>query len=1018
MYAPLRWVLELWLRYNPFFVYANRDPLLHQTEIVAKALITRPLRLFIADAIGLGKTVEAIRILRTVGNYRKLNYVLVTVPSTLVPQWVDELRRSGIRAEVLDRARLLQLGRQPAIPPGWYVGSIDTLKKEEYADVVRRVRWDAVVVDEAHRVGIPGQKPNQRWWFVKELVAEESGRDAILLLLSATPHRGKARDYLLRLSLLDPILLELTGVSSEIEKTFDKREFYSYTHNTVFFRRTKDDVNKVYEGREVFKPCLMHAVVVEPSPEQKEYIELVEHLALNYLNRYYEWYSSVAFEGEISLKGVISLLRAVLIKRALSSPESARHTFERIILRRSLLAKLVEEEGLTLDRAREELIKRYGKLIEEAEEYMSGDVSDVETELDAVFDELAELYAAFVDSEEVLRKLEALGGLTKKIEARDELDRKLETLKKIIELVVFSDREVENLPEEYRDLASGKIVIFTEFKDTVRYLERKLRGWLKERYGDDSILRVLTSENKHELEDIVEWLKKSKRAILVATDVGSEGLNLQYANVLVNFDIAWSPLRLEQRIGRVWRYGQERTVYVFNLFLAHRFEQKVSDVVYQKLYGMTQSVGKIDALLGERVYYSAIRSELLEKAVGEGVRLGGLIPLELDDKRRLTETTIINMIAEDAKMFVDYFLNALKKLVEQIKKKNVYPQPADRRSVEEFLQSLTGFRNYEEVWDAVKRLKDFLGVKWLETPRNPELALELIASRLRSQSEPRIYVYQSDSHDVVVLTVGEIAVCRDGGACETVYREPVAVLISGGAITGILRGSELLNRLLEVLRVSVPVDEVYGLDELLKSVGEVLKRRRAEVESVYQVRHLKKVVEHVGKLAEYERRRYALANSGNTEPYFFTKVHVRVESDYAYIFVPTSVLPSVRMLQSSEVWFWLEDLALKHVVSYERSKGREPVVVKSAEHYDVRSVGAGEERFIEVKAPASNRLSVALTEREFEYAKKFGDRYWLYIVLGADSEKPVILCVRDPANRLRFVREERIEKQSRYVLEL
>jgi len=1032
MYAPLRWVLEIWLKYNPFFIYANRDPLLHQTELVARALVIRPLRLFIGDSIGLGKTVEAIRILRTIERYRKIDHVLVLVPSTLVAQWAEEFRQSGIKVEVLNRDKLMQLKRLPTVPPGWYVGSIDTLKRKEYSDVIKDVKWDAVIVDEAHRVGVPGREPNQRWKLLADLVTKEDGRNAIVLLLSATPHRGKAFDYLLRFGLLDPVLLDLTGPTSAIADTFDNNEFYKYTQNVILFRRTKNDVNTIYEIEKgpIFKDCIMHAVIVEPSPKQSDYMVLVDQLTRIYLESYYDWYSSIAYDGEVKLQGVKALLRAVLIKRALSSPESARHTFERIILKRGLVTKLIEQGGIAIDKAKEEaekslvkILEKYREALRRAEEdYMSDDVTDteVEEEPDAIFDTLAEMYAEMVDDENVIKKLERLRDLAKEIEEYDEVDRKLETLKKIIDLVVFTDpKEVEKLPDEkrekYREFLSGKIVIFTEFKDTTRYLEWKLRKWLKEKYGDDNTLRVLTSENKHELEDIIEWLKKSRKAILIATDVGSEGLNLQYANVLVNYDIAWSPLKLEQRVGRLWRYGQQKTVYVFNLFLAHGFERKVFDVVYQKLYGMTQSVGKIDVLLGEKVYYSAFQSELLEKATGGDTWLAGLIPLELDEKHRLTETTIINMIADDVKNFVEHFMKALKKLEEQARK--VYPRSPDRKSVEEFLHSLTGFRNNEEVWTVVKRLADLFEVKHPERYRNPEFALEEILFKIRGQNNSHIYVYQSESREIVVLTAGGLKVCKRG-ICEVAYKEPVAVIIGENGFKDILRGAELLDKLLTILNSSIPVDETYGLDLVLNAVNTFLVEHRGNIEASYQDKYFKKISDYVRKLAEYEKNRYALANVKIQEPYFFTNMLAYIESKYAYIFISTSLLPSIRTRQSNEVWFWLEDLALKHVVDYERSKGREPVVVKSAEHYDVRSVGVGEERFIEVKAPTSNKISVALTEREFESAKKYGDRYWLYIVFGADSDKPVILCIRNPVNRLKFVREEHIEKQTRYVVEV
>ena len=1021
--APLLWVAKELLAYNPFFIYSGREPLLHQTEFVAKALFIKPTRVLLADAIGLGKTVTALRTLLTLRRYRDVKRALIAVPSALVEQWVEEARSMGVRLQVIDRESLRQYSRLPELPPGWYVGSMDTLKREEYLEVIRRTKWDAIVVDEAHKLGIPGREPNIRWWGIGDQVIRGSS-NAVVLLLSATPHRGKANDYLSRLALLDPTLLEVTNIYG-LENVFDRREFYTSTHGVLVFRRTKEDVNRVYERREVFKPCIMASVLIVPNEVESELVKTVaEEIVTKYADEYYRHLINFYNLDIESSKGIVSLLKTVTIKRGLSSPLALVKTFTTMIEKRGRVVELLEK-GVPLSLAREVVAEEVARLESELDELLTGDVADHEKELDDKFNEVAGYLSKFLDSSK-LSKLSRAVELAKKVLAGEVEDSKLETLKRIIYAVLAGGPE--ELPEEFKDLPSQKIIIFTEFKDTAYYLYSRLVKWVEETFNDRSAVRVLTSDNKHEVGEIQKWLAEKGRRVLITTDVAGEGLNLQHANVLVNYEITWSPVRLEQRLGRVWRYGQTRVSYVFNLFLACSLEKEVSDNMFAKLYGITVSLGKTELILGDRergrIFISTIRSELLEHAVG-GKTLPGLVPFEVEFKGRrvpLSEHKIISMLTQDAKAFVEAFVSALKKLMDEIERKGIFPTPADAEKVRSELRTLTGFgdsadatrvarglvqavaelsdASVEEAGDSVVlRRADGLVVGLRAT--SPESLLEDLLSHYAHTAPAKYYVYADEEPRVVVLAEARIVV---GG--ETRYREPVALVVDTVKYTiAVLRGAQLVEALASMLRGALPVDEVYGLEHALSQVREAIERSR----NVYYENVVRGGVRKVLKEAEYyEKIKAEVSGRGRHSglKFFETGEPSVVIAEPATVFISTALLPEALEKPSEEVWMWAEDEAVKIVMEWERLQGREPVRVSTYEHYDVKSVRRGdgasvvEERLVEVKAKMGRDLGFALTDREAEVCRREGDKYWLYLVYGPTAPTPVILAIRSPLARL------------------
>ena len=538
-FGPLLWLAENYLKYNPFFIYGGKNPLLHQTEIVAKVLFLKPTRILIADVIGLGKTISALRILKTISNYKAINRILIAVPSVLIDQWIDEMKSMGITPQKIEKATLDFLSRHKELPSGWYIGSIDTLKRDEYFRLLLRNKWDGIIVDEAHKLGIPGNYPNMRWKRLGKLI--RVNKDSILILLSATPHRGKPNDYLSRLALIDPSLLKVTNVNS-LEKVFDTPEYYLRTHNIIVFRRNKEDINRIYEQREIFKPCNMLAILVEPSDEERKLLRIITELATGYLSNYYRWIMEEINWKTSKVQSLIALLRAVIIKRSLSSPQALLKTFSKLIERRGKFVELLEC-GYSPDRALEEITKHIEKYGRELDEILTGDIGESEIELDEKFDELATYFDKFLD-EGAIKRLSEATEYAKKILQESLKDSKLETLKRILSLVL--EASPEDLPDEFRELASGKVIVFTEFKDTAYYIYDRIKKWVERRFSSEDVVRIFTSDNRNEIEDIKKWLSEEGKKILITTNVAGEGLNLQHANVIVNYEITWSPIRLEE----------------------------------------------------------------------------------------------------------------------------------------------------------------------------------------------------------------------------------------------------------------------------------------------------------------------------------------------------------------------------------------------------------------------------------------------------------------------------------------
>jgi superfamily II DNA or RNA helicase len=397
------------------------------------------------------------------------------------------------------------------------------------------------------------------------------------IYLSATPHRGKRERY--------QSLVQHLGDVKNVEEA---KRFVE--------RRTKRLVNGIRRefGREpVFTKCRVAAVVVRATEEEKRFSgEITEFLASIISRR--------------SRNDPIALLATLVRKRVSSSPRAAMITLGRILER--IVPGTEKLGGEILEALASGSVEDLSGALEDAD---ASEVDDVQEIIDRSF-------AAGLSEGELYRLQEFLD-LVRRIEARDS---KLEALKRIL---------------EYHVRRGEKVIVFTEYRDTLNYLG--------ERLGEFNPVAVYGGLGEEEIKRRREQFEKSG-SVLLATDVASEGLNLQFANIVVNYEPPWAPVKLEQRMGRVWRLRQRRDVTVYNLFLGTRADIEVVDKLYSKVLEIATALEDVKNIIGEeveRVVGGEIVRELPQLEVTENRLIEAQLRGRLDDKVRELEQQIRNL---------------------------------------------------------------------------------------------------------------------------------------------------------------------------------------------------------------------------------------------------------------------------------------------------------------------------------------------------------------------------------------
>jgi SNF2 family DNA or RNA helicase len=995
--ALLKSVIE-GFRYHPLFFMlrestASDDPVhpfAHQLELLSKLFARKPIRVLIGDEIGLGKTVSAIMLIKYLLEAEGVKRTLILVPRVLMQQWLTELKRFDLtnvaRLERDAIPRYYELG----FPQGIYIASIDLVKKERHKKRVLSSTWDLVVIDEAHRVGKLGSRETQRFALVSELI----GRlDANVIMLTATPHRGKPEDYIERLKLVDPCL-------KASPKELDDEKFYRLCMGSIIFRRTKPDVNDVYEKTRIFTDCKFKARVVRASEREEAFHrELVEFLRAKLL----QYYSMVGEEPK-----ALPLLMTLIAKRASSSPRAAMITLDRIIQRRAEHVKLLATRDVAT--IMEELDKDADLIADAVLGYSFEDVGLYEDETeeavdaDELLDNFAEKCGVLLDEEDV-KTLKRLHELAKSI--KGDKDSRLNSLVSVVRNHVKRGE---------------KVVVFTEFRDTAEYVFEELKGRLPE--VADRMALITSKEvvppssygrpaRRYDVEDVKKWLRRGDVQVLISTDVASEGLNLQVANVVVHYEPTWSPVKIVQRIGRVWRLGQERDVYSYSLLLTVESDRAALEVLYAKLLSWIVSGIEKSVPIGEEV---ELEVDMLPRDKSASDMLQVPLTTEKGRPQYSEFRAWIEFIAggkERLKRYVAGIIAALVRLKEQAERLGLTRINTIKveRLLGEGLGALCGREAKLTLKDLlltsarlsgcdVEEKESGLFVKGthmtgLKTSLDVYRAVEALLKGVEVRTPIVMVAKRPPSQDA--LNVKELylyeVVVNVGG--RPTYSEVVGVAVKEDATTEIYEGSALLGALSRLLLDVVGVGDQFCHEERF---GDAVRSRVLYYYRDIMVDDFIKYLAGVEKEFSAPHKGWIPREGEGRDASYFISASQRLLGVVVVAGEATRARPPPIAVEE------VEQRAMAFAMEFERRNQRSPEDVSKVEHYDVRSIDprTGEVRFIEVKGRWDVDITVELTETEYEHARKLGENYWLYIVYGLSTDNPRLLAMRDPVKRARW----------------
>jgi superfamily II DNA or RNA helicase len=548
----------------------------HQIEAVYLKMLPQPrLRFLLADDPGAGKTIMAGLLFKEMKLREAVERTLILCPAPLTIQWQDEmLRWFGESFEPIDSTRDKQSLTNPWAKESQVVCSIDYAKQEEVRERVWQQRWDLIIIDEAHKCsaytkhysGKADEVEKTKRYQLAERLTHYTDH---LLLLTATPHHGDDDRFGHFIRLIDPdIFPEPHKVGTQAQEI--RKDILRLGPDCPWaLRRMKEDL-KDLEGKRLFPD--RHAQTVTFRLNQDEYN--LYKAVTNYINE---------FLGQPAgrKKQSVALARTVIQRRLASS---TRAIFESLKRRLDKQCKLLEELELLspAQRARRLAIKQgrlpdseldEDDLDEEARDILVDEFTTA-TELDQIRIEIASL-----------KDLVERARLVKDRAA----DSKLTALKECLTYSQFSD---------LKD-GRGKLMIFTEHRDTLRHIKEHLEEW---RY---STCEIHGGMNPHQRKEAQEKFRTTSQ-VCVATEAAGEGINLQFCHLMINYDLPWNPTRLEQRLGRIHRIGQDRDVYVYN-FVANESEEGqpiIEGYILQKLLGKVEQMrevlaGRVFDVIGE-----------------------------------------------------------------------------------------------------------------------------------------------------------------------------------------------------------------------------------------------------------------------------------------------------------------------------------------------------------------------------------------------------------------------------------
>lgn len=557
-------------------------PLPHQISAVYQEMLPKlPLRYVLADDPGAGKTIMTGLFIKELMARGDLKRCLIVSPGSLAEQWQDELySKFHLHFDILTNDRM-----ESAVSGNVFtevdrcICRLDKLaRNDELQEKLKVSEWDLIVVDEAHKMSATiwgGEVKYTRRFQLGRLLSNITRN---FLLLTATPHNGKEDDFHLFLSLVDPD--RFVGTHSTSQQAVDVSD--------VMRRLVKEELLK-FDGKPLFPERIAYTVNYDLSPLEAQLYQAVTDYVQEEFNR--------ADNLNNEHKTTVGFALTILQRRLASSPEAIYQSLRR---RRERLEHRLAEE----------------KMGKRASEFSDPDLEDLDDD-DLPGDEQEELEEKVVDhasAAATIAELEAEIRTLKRLEkmANDVrvsgIDRKWDELSHLLQ-----DNEAMFGEDGQRE----KLIIFTEHKDTLNYLTGKIRSLFG---SDESVVTIHGGMFRDERRKVEELFKQDKGArILIATDAAGEGINLQRAHLMINYDLPWNPNRLEQRFGRIHRIGQTEVCHLWNLVSTETREGFVFQRLFAKLEEERQALGgRVFDILGKMTFDNKSLRELLIEAVRYG----------------------------------------------------------------------------------------------------------------------------------------------------------------------------------------------------------------------------------------------------------------------------------------------------------------------------------------------------------------------------------------------------------------
>ena len=532
------------------------DPLPHQVEAVYKFLLPMPkIRFLLADDTGAGKTIMTGLLLKELLMRGIIERILIITPGGLTKQWQeDELGvKFNLPFTLVNRSRFASDPNVFHTTPR-IVTSIDFISREDILQVAGNAHWDLIVFDEAHKLSAYeyGTKVyrSQRY----EAAAKLSRQCEHLLLLTATPHRGRMDTFKMLLQILDEDIFATEDIANTRIREFEKGGI-----NKFFIRRLKEDM-KDWDGKPLFKERFTKTTSYELTPVEKDLYDSVT-----------DYLTTKKAEASQSRNIHVSLALSVMQRRLVSSIFAIKNTLER---RFNALQSIVEE------------VRRNPNIWQQRHKLETLDVATID-DYDELEDEERDALENIMSDPKKFKLFTTAKSLP-------EIQSEAEEVKKLFLKAdtLYKSQQEEQKFIKLRELLTSqnvidgeKLVIFTEHKDTLLYLEERLKN------NGYTVVTIHGGKAVDERRQAQWDFAKPETQILLATDAAGEGINLQFCRLLINWDIPWNPNRLEQRMGRIHRYGQKQDVLVFNMVASNTKEGQVLERLLQKLDIIRESMG-------------------------------------------------------------------------------------------------------------------------------------------------------------------------------------------------------------------------------------------------------------------------------------------------------------------------------------------------------------------------------------------------------------------------------------------